>query len=169
MLLSVTLKVLRRVILNSITEITDPLLRKEHADFWKGRSFADQIFTLRQIQEQSNEWISPHYINFIDFTTAFDSVNRLALKRNLSHYGIPCKLIFIIKNLFRDLSAKTSCGKNLTDEFKLKTGMKQGCLLPPLFFTICTDWIMREAIKSKGTEISWIISEKTGRFRFCRR
>lgn len=99
--------------LNSITEITDPLLRKEHADFWKGRSYADQIFTLRQIQEQSNEWISPHYINFIDFTTAFDSVNRLALKRNLSHYGIPCKLIFIIKNLFRDLSAKTSCGKTL--------------------------------------------------------
>ena len=58
MLLSVTMKDVSRVILNRISAITDPLLRKEQAGFRKGRSCADQIFTLRQVVEQSNEWNS---------------------------------------------------------------------------------------------------------------
>ena len=58
MLLSVTYKVLSRVVLNRLTTTVDPLLRKEQAGFRKGRGCADQIFTLRQIVEQSNEWSS---------------------------------------------------------------------------------------------------------------
>ena len=64
MLLSVTYKVLSRVVLNRLTTTVDPLLRKEQAGFRKGRSCADQIFTLRQIVEQSNEWSSTVYANF---------------------------------------------------------------------------------------------------------
>ncbi|XP_056020452.1 uncharacterized protein LOC130054512 [Ostrea edulis] len=55
MLLSVTMKVLSRVILDRIAEVTDPLLRQEQAGFRKGKSCADQLFALRQILEQSNE------------------------------------------------------------------------------------------------------------------
>ncbi|XP_061192296.1 uncharacterized protein LOC133200525 [Saccostrea echinata] len=121
MLLLVTMTVLSRVILNRITDMADSLLRKEQAGFRKGRSCADQIFTLRQILEQSNEWNSPLYINFIDFTKAFDSVNRLALEKILSHCGIPDKNISIIKMLNTDINARVICGSNLSEEFKLKT------------------------------------------------
>ncbi|XP_048743103.2 uncharacterized protein LOC125656543 [Ostrea edulis] len=100
------MKVLSRVILDRIAEVTDPLLRQEQAGFRKGKSSADQIFALRQILEQSNEWNSPLYINFIDFTKAFDSVNRLALERILRHYGIPDKIISIIKMQYTELNAR---------------------------------------------------------------
>ena len=73
MLLSITYKVLSRVVLNRLTTTVEPLLRKEQAAFRKGRGCADQIFTLRQIVEQVNEWSSTVYANFIDFTEAFDS------------------------------------------------------------------------------------------------
>ena len=56
MLLSVTYKVLSRVVLDRLTITIDPLLSKEHAGFRKGRGCADQIFTLWQIVEQSNKW-----------------------------------------------------------------------------------------------------------------
>ena len=46
MLLSATSKVLSTVILNRISASVDLLLRKEQADFKKGQSCADQIFTL---------------------------------------------------------------------------------------------------------------------------
>ena len=52
MLLSVTSKVISRVILNRIQDITDLLLCEEQAGFRKGRSCSDQVFTLRQIVEQ---------------------------------------------------------------------------------------------------------------------
>ena len=86
-----------------------------HAVFLR-RSRADQIFTLRQIVGKSIEWSSTVYANFIDFTKAFDSVNRPTLWRILGHYGIQDKLVSIIKMLYSDYSARVICGKDLTGE-----------------------------------------------------
>lgn len=108
------------MILKGITETTDPLVRKEQTGFRKGRSWADHVFTLRQMPEQSNEWNSTLYIIFIDFTKTFYSVNKLAFERILSHNGIPDKLISIINMQYTNLNARVTCGTNLTDVFKLK-------------------------------------------------
>lgn len=128
MLLSVTMKVLSRVKLNRITETKYSLRRKEQAGFREGRSCADQFFILRQILEQSNEWNSPLNINFIDFTKAFDSFYRPALERIVSHYGIPDKHIITIKMVYTDVNSRVFRETNLTDEFKLKTLVKQSPL-----------------------------------------
>ena len=66
-LLSIPSKVLARVILERIKADVNKLLREEQAGFRAGRSCADQIATLRIINEQSIEWNSPLYVNFIDF------------------------------------------------------------------------------------------------------
>ena len=50
--LSVTSKVFGRVILDSISAAIEPLVRKEQADFRKGSSCGEHIFTLRQIMKQ---------------------------------------------------------------------------------------------------------------------
>ena len=131
MLLSVTYKVLSQVVLNRLTATVDPLLWKEQAGFRKGRGCADQIFTLRQIVEKCNEWSATVYANFTDFTKAFDCVNHPTLWRILGHYGIPDKLVSITKMLYSDYSARVICGNNLTEEFAIRTGVKQGCVLSP--------------------------------------
>ena len=60
----------------------------------------DQIATLRIILEQSIEWQSFSYINFIDFKKAFDRISREVLWRLLRHYGMPDKVITIIEALY---------------------------------------------------------------------
>ena len=53
-------------------------LRKEQAGFRAKRSTTEQIFILRNILEQANEW-RVHvglYIHFVDFEKAFDSIHR---------------------------------------------------------------------------------------------
>ena len=151
MLLSVTSKKLSIVIPNQVSSKTDPLLRKEQ-DLEKDDHV--QTFTLRQTIEQSSEWNSSVYANFIDFTKEFDSINRQALWKIPSHYGIPDKLISIVKMLYVDFHAKVLSGSSLSEELKLHTGVKQGCLLSPLLFTFCIDWIMKRTttIKRKGID-----------------
>ena len=145
MLLLVTYKVLSRVVLNRLTLTVDPLLRKEQTGFRKGGHCGDQIFTLRQIVEQTYEWSSTVYANFIDFTKPFDSVNRPTLWRVLGHYGIPDKLMSIIKMLYSDYSARVICGKDLTEDFAIRTVVKQCCVLSPLLFSLCIDWLIEES------------------------
>ena len=70
----------------------DPQLREQQAGFHKNRSCADQITTLRIILEQSLEWNSPLYINFVDYEKAFDRMDRQTRWKLLRHYGIQEKI-----------------------------------------------------------------------------
>ena len=74
MLLSMPGKVLNRVLLERMKDAVDLTLRDNQAGFWKNRSCADQIASLGIIIEQSLDWNSPLYINFINFEKAFDSL-----------------------------------------------------------------------------------------------
>ena len=91
-LLSIPGKVLNRIILNRMKDAVDTRLRDQQAGFRSNRSCTDQIATLRIIIEQSLEWKSSLYINFIDFEKAFDSLDRETLWKLMRHYGIPKNL-----------------------------------------------------------------------------
>ena len=52
---------------------------------------------MRSIIEQSIEWQSSLYVNFIDFEKAFDSVHRDSLWLIMRSYGIPSKIINMVK------------------------------------------------------------------------
>ena len=97
-LLSIPGKIFNRILLERLRDPTDPHLRDQQAGFRKNRSCADQIATLRIILEQSLEWNSSLYCCFVDYEKAFDSVHRESLWQLLRHYGIPTKLVNIIKN-----------------------------------------------------------------------
>ena len=73
----------------------DKTLREEQAGFRQDRSCTDQIATLRIIVEQSIEWNSSLYVNFVDYEKAFDSLDRETLWKILRHYGVPMKLVKI--------------------------------------------------------------------------
>ena len=60
-------KVLGRILINRIREGVDHKLRKEQAGFRAGRGTVKQIFILRNIIEQTNEWQATLYLNFIDY------------------------------------------------------------------------------------------------------
>ena len=99
-LLSIPGKVFNRIILNKLKDIVDPKLRDNQAGFRKNRSCVDEITTLRLIVEQSLEWNSSFYINFIDYEKAFDSVDRDMLWKIMRHYGIPEKIVNLVRSLY---------------------------------------------------------------------
>ncbi|GFS07022.1 reverse transcriptase SR3-left [Elysia marginata] len=105
-LLSVPGKVFNRVILERLkVALYDyyEKLREEQAGFRKGKLCTDQIHVvihvLRMIVEQSLEWNSPLYVNFVDFEKAFDNVDRESLWKLLRHFGVPQKLTALISKI----------------------------------------------------------------------
>ncbi len=158
-LLSLPSKVLARVILERIRSAIDEKLRDEQAGFRCGRSCTDQIATLRVIIEQSLEWQSPLYINFVDFKKAFDMVDRDTLWKVLRHYGIPVKITSIIQGLYKNTKCQVIHNSSLSPSFSVHTGVRQGCLLSPLIFSVVIDWIMKTSM-TPPRGIQWSLTAK---------
>ena len=83
-------------------------LRKEQARFCKHHSCVDLINTLRIILEQSIKWHAILYVTFIDFENVFNSVKTEIMWLMLHEYGIPQKIIQIIKILYDEFKCKMS-------------------------------------------------------------
>ncbi|CAH8650842.1 unnamed protein product [Schistosoma guineensis] len=132
-------------------DAVDAQLRDQQAGFRKDRSCTDQVATLRIIVEQSVEWNSSLYINFIDYEKAFDSVDRRTLWKLLRHYGVPEKIVNIIRNSYDELQCKVVHRGQLTDAFQVRTGVRQGCLL----VLLVVDWIMKTSTSEGKHGIQW--------------
>ena len=111
MLLSVPGKVINRVILDRVKDAVDPQLRDQQAGFRRNRSCAEQIASLRIIIEQSLEWNSLLYINFIDYKRAFDSADRQTLWKLRRHYGV-------IQCIYEDMGCRVVHAGQTSENFK---------------------------------------------------
>ena len=155
------------MILERIKIALDEKLREEQAGFRAGRSCTDQIATLRIIVEQSIEWQSSLYVNFIDFEKAFDSISREVLWRLVRHYGMPVKVVTIIRALYKGFSAPVVHNGQRTLPLKMRTGVRQGCLLSPLLFLVALDWVTRTAFDRKRG-IQWTFTTSLEDLDFAR-
>ena len=82
-------KILCRIMIDSIRSGVDDRLRKEQAGYRKGSGTTEQVFILRNIVEQVNEWQATLYLNFIDFEKAFDYIDRESIWAIRKKYRIP--------------------------------------------------------------------------------
>ena len=154
-LLPVASKILGRIIIERICIGIDHRLRKEQAGFRSGRGTTEQIFILRNILEQVNEWQATLYINFVDFEKAFDSVHRNGLWTIMSQYGIPQKIINIVKAMYDGFECAVVEEEATSEWFELTTGVKQGCTMSGFLFLLVIDWVMRHTVKEEGTGLRW--------------
>jgi len=114
-----------------------------------------QIFILRNILEQVNEWNATLYIHFIDFEKAFDSIHRDSLWIIMRQYGIPQKLIQMVKTMCEDFQCSVIVDNETTDWFPVITGVKQGCCMSGFLFLLVIDWVMRRTVEGERNGIRW--------------
>ena len=158
-LLNTINKILAIIIQHRISEALEPVLRKEQAGFRYGRSCVDHINSLRIIIEQSVELQSPLYLLFVDFERAFDTLSHSRMWTILENYGIPTKIINLIQDLYRNASCRVVHNGELGNTINVGAGVKQGCILSPLLFTIVLDWVMKKTTKNPHG-IQWTMSAR---------
>jgi hypothetical protein len=63
------------------------------------------------------------YISYLYFKKAYDSVTREALYSNHIEFGIPRKLVGLIKVFLNETYSTVRIGKNLPDMFAVQNGL----------------------------------------------
>jgi hypothetical protein len=85
----------------------------------------DQIFYIWQIMEKKWEYNGTVHQLFIDFKKAYDSVRREVLYNILIEFGIPRKLVGIIKMCLNETYSTVHISENLSDKFPIQNGLKK--------------------------------------------
>ena len=80
---------------------------------------------------------------FIDLKKAYDSVRRETLYTILMEFGIPKKLVRLIKMCLTETYSRVRVGKNLSEMFPIRNGLKQGDALSPLLFNFALELPLR--------------------------
>ena len=55
---------------------------------------------------------------------------------------MPPKLIDLISELYSGSDSVVRCGGSISNLFPVVTGVHQGCVQAPTFFSACMDWIL---------------------------
>ena len=143
--MSIVGKVYARVVLARLQQLAERVYPESQCGFRAERSTEDMIFSLRQLQEKCREQQKPLYIAFIDLTKAFDLVSRGRLFNILLKIGCPPNLHIMIRSFHDDMKATIQYEGSMSKPFKIKSGVKQGCVLAPTLFGIFFSLLLNHA------------------------
>ena len=73
---------------------------------------------------------------FVDYKKVFDTIDREALGHVLQKLQTSSKMIMILKVMYNSVKSCVMWGANLSQFFECPQGVKQGCLLSPLIFSL---------------------------------
>ena len=96
-LLPTTYKILSNILLSRLIPYAEENIGDHQCGFRRNRSTTDHILCIRQILEKNWEHNEAVHQLFIDFKKAYDSVRREALYNILIEFGIPKKLVRLLK------------------------------------------------------------------------
>ena len=162
-LLDIARKVFFTIMLLRVKDQLDCKMRENQAGFRKGRSRVDQIFSLNQIIEKCLDQQLPCLINFIDFKAAFDSVHRPSLWEILKIYGIPTKIINIVRNSYQSTTCAVRSECALSSLFNIATGVRQGDIWSPMLFGLAIDFVIRAAVDKNNSGLTLMVAQDTQR------
>ena len=112
------------------------IIGEAQGGFRKNRQTVDHLFVVSGIAQLRRIEGKKTWMAFLDLKKAYDSVWREGLWEKLEAYGIKGKFLRLCKKLYASVSARVRVGQTLSDTFRVRCGLRQGCVLSPCLFSL---------------------------------
>ena len=152
-LLSHSYKIFTRLLQKRLERILDENQPREQAGFRKHFSTTDHLQALNQTIEKCNEYNLPLCLGFIDYEKAFDSVEHGAIIQTLRKINVNENYVNIIANIYKGATARIHIDNQVSEEFEIQRGVRQGDPISPKLFTMVIEQVFKEADLKHGINI----------------
>ncbi len=137
-------KVLNKLILHRVRDALDAYLSPLQNAYRPERSCAQHILAASELIALARRSKSvPLMCLFVDFSKAFDSIDRVALRLLLNHWKCPTELTHLIFQVLDQQQLSVRYQTSLGDAFTPTAGVLQGDTLAPYLFLLPMDLIFR--------------------------
>ena len=118
--------------------LSNKILSPNQLGFLPGNRISDAHLIIHNlIRKQCHNNNARIYSCFVGFSKAFDTIPRDKLLNKLLKYDIKGNFFNTIKNIYCNDEACIKISNNeITENFNINQGVKQGCILSPLLFNI---------------------------------
>ena len=148
-------KVLLKIVATRLSAYCEArnLLPEEQCGFRPHRSTTDMMFAVRRLQELGRKARVPLFLCFIDLQKAYDSVDRTLLWHVLARLGTPPQMIEVIRQFYDGMRAYVRSDDGRCSQwFEVAQGLRQGCVLSPLLFSVFFAAILRVVLERSSKD-----------------
>ena len=149
-LMSHVIKLILRIIMERNTNMFEREVSETQSGFKSKIGTREGLFNVRSIIDKTLAVHKKLYICFIDYEKAFDRVYHGLIMKVLEKAGMDAKDRRLISNLYYQQTASIQFGDTYSEKFKVKRGVRQGCVLSPKLFNLYTEEIFAESEELKG-------------------
>ncbi|KAL3688085.1 hypothetical protein R1sor_014394 [Riccia sorocarpa] len=141
-LLNLGYKLLAKILANILKELLPELIDSQQKVFVQGRSISDSVMAFKIGQEWCLKSKQKALFVKLDFEKAYDRVGHQYLWQTMEAMNISPKFIALTKGLIEGTTSKLHVAGTFSREIPLERGVRQGCPLAPLLFSIATQPLM---------------------------
>jgi sorting nexin-29 len=142
-------KILTNILLSRLTPYVEEIIGDHQCGFRHNVLTIEHIFWIPQVRKKKLECNEAVHQLFIDFKKAYDLFRREVLYNILIEFGIPTKLVKVIKMCLNETYSGVWLDKHLSDMFPIKNVLRQGGALSPLLFNFAINYAIRRVQVNK--------------------
>lgn len=130
-------------------KINDVIKETQNGFTEKGR-MENNLMLLRYCIEKSDKLSRPLYVIAIDFSKAYDSVDRGALLKVMMDYKVHENILDVIKEIYTNDNTNIIREEGAKLNIQITSGIRQGCTASTTLFKLITYDIIKKLEESKG-------------------